>query len=99
VSKKSLEKAILDLHGYKAIWIKSIPVKEVFKGDTVWEEIVQVFGIDHPKSKLCYAWSYAMDNSKKRKFLAVLHQGKIDSPQKAVKAAIIANYGNKKEST
>lgn len=90
VSIKALEKAILDLHGCKATWIESVPIKEVFKGETVWEGVVQVFEVDHPKSKLCYAWSHRLDSSKKRRFFAVLHQGAIDSPEKAVRAAIVS---------
>jgi hypothetical protein len=90
VSIKALEKAILDLHGCKAIWIKSVPVKEVFEGETVWEGIVQVFELkDHPKAKRCYAWSHSLEGSKKRRFFAVLHQGPVDSPKKAVRAAIV----------
>lgn len=90
VSIKVLQKSILDLHGCKATWIKSVPVKEVFEGEIVWEGIVQVFDlIDHPKAKRCYAWSYSLGGSKKRKFFAVLHQGAVNSPEKAVKATII----------
>lgn len=91
-SIEALQKAILDLHGYKATWIESVPVKEVFEGETVWEGIVQVFEIDHPKFKCCYAWSHGLDNSKKRRFFAVLHQGAIDSPEKAVRAVIVSEY-------
>jgi len=88
---KILEKAILDLHGCKSTWVESIPVKEVFKEETVWEGVVQVFDLqDHPKAKRCYAWSHELDNSKKRRFFAVLHQPPIDSPQAAVKAAILS---------
>jgi hypothetical protein len=90
VSIEALAKAILDLHDCKATWIKSVPVEEVFEGETVWEGVVQVFEIDHPKSKFCYAWSHGLDNSKKRRFFAVLHQGVVDSPEKAVRAAIVA---------
>lgn len=89
-SIKALQKAILDLHGCKAIWVESVPVKEVFEGETVWEGIVQVFKIEgHQKANKCYVWSYRLDNSKKRRFFAVLHQGAIDSPEKAVRASII----------
>lgn len=49
----------------------------------------------HPTANRAYAWSHEIDNSKKRKFYAVLHQGKIDSPPKAVKAAIINEYHKK----
>ena len=87
---KALKKAILDLHGSKATWIESVAVKEIFKGETVWEGIVQVFDlIDHPKAKRCYAWSHELEGSKKRRFFAILHQGIVDSPKKAVMAAIV----------
>lgn len=89
-SIKALQKAILDLHGCKAIWVESVPVKEVFEEETMWEGIVQVFKIEgHKTANKCYAWSYGLDNSKKRRFFAVLHQGAIDSPEKAVRASII----------
>jgi hypothetical protein len=93
---RALKKAILDLHGCKATWIESVPVKEVFEGETVWEGIVQVFNLEgHPTAKCCYAWSHHLEGSKKRRFFAVLHQLPIDSPQAAVRA-VIANETRKK---
>lgn len=88
--KTELITAIKKMHGCKAIWVESVTVKEVFQGETVWEGVVQVFDlIDHPTAPRCYAWSHALDNSKKRKYFAVLHQGPIDSPQNAVRASIV----------
>ena len=90
---KNLKKAIFDLHKAKSKWLESVPIKETFNDQIVWEGIVEVFElIDHPTAKRCYAWSHAMDGSKKRKFYAVLHQGPIDSPEKAVRAAIVQHY-------
>jgi hypothetical protein len=87
---EALQKAILDLHGCKSTWIESVPVKEVFKGETVWEGVVQVFEVQgHPRATRCYAWSHELEGSKKRRFFAVLHQGAVDSPEKAVRAAIV----------
>jgi len=87
---KSLEKAILDLHGCRSMWVKSAPIEEVFDGETVWEGVVQVFDlIDHPRAKRCYAWSHELEGSRKRKFFAVLHEGPIDSPGKAVRAMVV----------
>lgn len=92
-SIKSLEKAIFDLHGCKSTWIESVPVKEIFEGETVWEGVVQVFDlINHPTAKRCYAWSYQLEGSKKRRFFAVLHQGPVDSPEKAVRATVIQEF-------
>jgi hypothetical protein len=91
---EALMQAIEGLHGGKATWIESVPVKETFQSETVWEGIVQVFDLkDHPTASRCYAWSYVSDEkSGKRKFFAVLHQGPVDSPQAAVRAAIVAEY-------
>ena len=94
-SIEAFEKAILDLHGCKATWIESIPIKENFEGKTVWEGIVQVLElIEHPKAKRCYAWSHELEDSKKRRFFAVLHQGIRDSAQKAVRAAIVRDQSH-----
>jgi hypothetical protein len=95
---KSLEKAIYDLHSCKAKWVESVSVKETYKGETVWEGVVSVFDLkDHPTAKRAYAWSHEIEGSKKRKFYAVLHQGKIDSPEKAVRAAIVKDFQLKNE--
>jgi hypothetical protein len=88
---KELQNAVRNLHGCKSKWIESVPVKETFEGQIVWEGVVQVFDlIDHSTAKRCYAWSHAVDGSINRKFIAVLHQGPVDSPQNAVRAAIVA---------
>jgi len=85
------------MHACKAKWQESVPVKETFQGQIIWEGIVQVFKlIDHPSTNKCYAWSYLIDDSGKTKFIAVLHEGPIDSPKAAVKASIISEYHNKK---
>jgi hypothetical protein len=46
-----LEKAILDLHGYKSRHSGSIAVHEKFEGPTAWRGIVEVFELDdHPRA-------------------------------------------------
>ena len=68
--KIKLIKAIHDLHGCDSKWLKSVPVKETFQGQTVWEGVVEVFAlIDHPAAKKCYAWSYELEGSTKRKYI------------------------------
>ncbi len=87
---KELKKAIQNMHNCGAEWQEVIPVKEVFQGQTVWEGTVQVFNlIAHPSANRCYAWSYVVGESGRRRFCAVLHQGPVDSPENAVRAAIV----------
>ncbi len=89
---EALRDAIRDLHGCESRWVEAVPVTETFEGETVWEGVVQVFDlIDHPKAKRAYAWSHETDEGKRR-YVAVLHSGGIDSPVNAVKAAIVADY-------
>ena len=89
VRKKSLQKAIRDLHGCASVWVEAAPVKETFQGKTVWDGVVQIFDLKgHPTATRCYAWSHAT-TGKKRRFVAVLHQGPVDSPRAAVRAAIV----------
>ncbi len=72
-------------------------MKEVFKGEAVWEGVVEVFDLEgHPTATHGYAWSHGLDESKKRRFFAVLHQGVVDSAEKAVKAVIIAEVRKQK---
>ncbi len=90
VSTKQLGKAILNLHGCDSTWVGAVRVKETLNGETVWEGLVQVFNlIDHPKATVCYAWSQAIDDSTKRRFVAMLHQEPVTSPGAAVRADTI----------
>ena len=91
----ALRDAIRRLHGCDSRWVEAVPVKETFEGKTVWEGVVQVFHlIDHPSALRCYAWSYETDEGKRR-FIAVLHEEPVDSPRKAVQAAILEDYQDK----
>jgi hypothetical protein len=90
---KALQKGIPDLHSCKSTWVESVPVKETFEGETVWEGIVEVFDLEgHPTAKRCYAWSHGLDDSKKRKFFAVLHTGPVKSKRDAVRAGITSEF-------
>ena len=79
-----------DLHGCASAWVESVSATETFEGQTVWNGTVEVFDLQgHPTATRCYAWSHALDDSERRRYVAVLHQGPVDSPQAAVRAAII----------
>ena len=57
----------------------------------VWEGVVHVFDLaGHPKAMRAYAWSSPVEGSTMRRFFAVLHTERINSPTEAVRAAIVA---------
>jgi hypothetical protein len=68
---------------------ESVPVKEIFEGQTAWEGTVEVFDlVGHLEAKRAYAWSYR--DGDQMKSVAVLGVPPVDSPQSAVKVAIAA---------
>jgi hypothetical protein len=53
---EELRDVIRKLHNAEPTHIKSVPVKEVFRGQTVWEGIVEVFELcGHPLTDKVYA--------------------------------------------
>jgi hypothetical protein len=82
-----LKDAIRETHGCESLHVESVPVKEVFEGETAWEGTVEVFDlVGHPKTNRAYAWSYR--DGDKTKSITVLQLAPVDSPQAAVKVAI-----------
>ncbi len=76
-----------------ARFIEAVTVQETFQGQIVWEGLVFVFALkEHPQATKCYAWSSPIEGSTKRRYYAVLHIPPIDSPEKAVRAAIVQDY-------
>jgi len=92
VSTSELKKAVKSQHGGTAHYVQSVPVKETHGAEPVWDGVVAVFDLtDHPLAKRAYAWSYELEDGKRR-FFAVLHVPPIDPPVKAVRAAIVAEH-------
>ena len=88
-----LREAVENMHGGSATLAQSVPVKETWEGKTVWEGVVHVFDLaQHPKATRAYAWSSPIEGSTKRRFFAVLHTERINSPIEAVRAAIVAEH-------
>ncbi len=91
VSADQLKAAVESQRGGKATDVQSVPAKEVYESMTVWEGVVTVFDLaGHPKGTRAYAWSYPAVGSYKRRYFAVPHTGRINSPIEAVRAAIVA---------
>jgi hypothetical protein len=91
IETRQLKEAVERMHGGKATLAQSVPVKEAFKGATVWEGVVHVFDlVGNPNATRAYAWSSPIARRTRRRFFAVLHTDKINSPVAAVRAGIVA---------
>ena len=88
-----LQVAIEHLHNCGATYRETVPVHEVFRGQTVWEGEVEVFDLTgHPKAKVCYGWSHPTGkDDKDERFVAVLELPPVISPITAVRASIVAD--------
>jgi hypothetical protein len=93
---EALKDAIQKMHGCESCHIKSVPVNEQFKGQTVWQGVVEVFELNnHPKAKICYAWGHHTDTKDiKSRYIAVLGIPPINSPVDAVRASIVSDSKN-----
>jgi hypothetical protein len=88
-----LRKAVEDMHGGIATFAQSVPVRETFEGELIWEGVVHVFDLaGHPIAPRANAWSSPIEGTARRRFFAALHQPPVDSPQAAVRAAIVAAH-------
>jgi hypothetical protein len=91
---EELRDVIQHLHGGVAVYRESVPVKETWKGQTVWDGVVEVFDLHgHPETDTAYAWSHETDDPEQpRRHVAVLHVPPVISPLTAVPAAIARDY-------
>jgi hypothetical protein len=91
---QELRDVIFRLHGAEATHVESVPVKETFRGETVWEGIVEVFELaGHATAHRAYAWSHDTDDPENpKRHVTVLHLHPIKSAQDAVRAAIVQEF-------
>lgn len=90
ISTNQLKQAVELEHGGTALFVESVPVKEILDGGTVWEGAVSVFDLEGgPNATRAYAWSPPVEENGKRRVFAVLHLGGIRGPQDAVRAALM----------
>lgn len=83
--KAAVEKAA----GCPAVHLESTVVVETFRGQTMWEGVVEAFALHgHPKAKRAYGWNAGTGNA--ASYTAVLELPPVDSANTAVRAAIVA---------
>ena len=82
-----IKKAVEQDVGGRAQHIVSTPVREVFRGETAWEGIVETFDISlNPKVKRCYGLMYR--DGDETRYASIAATDDINSPELAVKAFI-----------
>jgi hypothetical protein len=90
-----LIQVIKRLYGCKATHVETVPVVEEFQGKVIWQGEVEVFNVRHRQAKRAYAWAHDdVEEGKGKKFVAVLELPPVNSPQTAVKAAIMSEIKN-----
>jgi hypothetical protein len=89
---EELQDIIRKLHGVEAAHVETVPVKETFQGQTIWEGHVEVFDVDHPQTSRMYAWSHDTDDpDNPRRHVTVLHLPPAITPLRAVQASIVSD--------
>lgn len=89
-----LQMVIQQLHKCGSIHVESVPVHELFRGETVWKGDVEVFDLaGHPKAKRCYGWTYG----EPEQFITILELPPVTDARSAVKVGV--SYQIKKERT
>ena len=76
-------------------YVETVAVVEEFQVETIWQGDVEVFDLSgHPKATRGYGWGYTTTDSGGQRYFTVLELPPVDSPQTAVKAAIMSEIQN-----
>ena len=96
---EQLKRAILHLHKADAIWRETVPVHEVFCGQTVWKGNVEVFDlVGHPKAKRAFGWAHLDgEHDETERFVTVLEIPPVESAITAVRVSIVADGKKQRE--
>jgi len=88
-----LTQVVCHLHKCRAAHTGTVPVHEVFRGQTVWRGEVEVFDLTgHQKAARCYGWSHPDGpDDRGERFVTVLELPPVVSPVTAVRASIVAD--------
>jgi hypothetical protein len=93
-----LQLTVEHLHKCKAVHSATVPVHEVFRGETIWQGDVEVFDLTgHPKAKRAYAWCHLDGkNDERERFVAVLEIPPVESAETAVRVQIVKDAKQQK---
>ena len=74
--------------GSRVAHLESVPIVETFRGQMVWQGMVEVFTVATPPPARAYAWAVESENGPQ--YVAVLGVSPINSPLDAVRAWIVS---------
>lgn len=72
--------------------LESVAIVETFRGQTIWQGMVEVYAVASPPPDKVYAWAVE-SASGEPEYVAVLGKPPINSPLDAVRAWIISQGG------
>ncbi|HLX68718.1 MAG TPA: hypothetical protein VKV04_03735 [Verrucomicrobiae bacterium] len=93
-----LQTTIQHLHNCGAVHSGSTPVHEIFRGQTVWNGMVEIFDLhNHPKAKRAYAWSHPEGpKDQGERIVTVLEIPPVKDAKTAVQASIMSDIQKSK---
>lgn len=63
---------------------------EMFRGKVAWEGTVQAYRLrGHPQAARAYAWSVDSPDGSRRRYVAILQAGPIQTAEEAVRAFLV----------
>ena len=84
----SAQLAVERATGSAVTHLESVPVVETFRGQAVWQGMVEVFSVAAPPPARAYGW--AVESAEGPQYVAVLGTPPIDSPLAAVRAWLVS---------
>jgi hypothetical protein len=95
---EELREQIRNLHHCEAVWIETVRVVESVRGESMWEGEVHVFDlVGSDEAHRAYAWVQPTRDPANRQYFVMLHRPPVESPQMAVRAAIVGQYRGNNE--
>jgi hypothetical protein len=93
---EELQDVIKTLHGVDSVHLMSVPVHQRLEGKTVWNGMVEVFGlVGHESARTVYAWTQHTDLADKpKRHVTVLGVGPLSSAADAVRVFTVQDIRN-----
>lgn len=86
---ENIQRAVEKTAGCPAKHRESTVVVETFRGQTIWQGVVEVFDLQgHAKAKRAFGWNTGTGDA--ATYTAVLEISPVTSPNTAVRASIVA---------